>query len=45
MPCFKLHSERIMAPDFDRQVAVLHVRAAGLNRFTCLGTPVTIPMP
>jgi hypothetical protein len=39
MRCFKLLGERIMARDFDRQVAELQVRAAVLNRFTRLGTP------
>ena len=47
MCCFKLLGERVMARDFDRQVAELQVRAAILNRFTRLGTPtpvaVTIP--
>jgi hypothetical protein len=42
MRCFKLLGERIMARDFDRQVAELQVRAALLNRFTQLGTPVTM---
>ena len=32
----------VMARDFDRQVAELQVRAALLNRFTHLGTPVTV---
>lgn len=45
MRCFKLLGERIMARDFDRQVAELQVRAAVLNGFTRLGTPVTVPMP
>jgi hypothetical protein len=45
MRCFKLLGERIMARDFDRQVGELQVRAAVLNRFTRLGTPVTAPMP
>jgi hypothetical protein len=44
MRCFKLLGERVMARDFDRQVAELHVRAAVLNRFTRLGTPITVPM-
>jgi len=35
--CFKLLGERVMARDFDRQVAELQVRAAVLNRFTRLG--------
>ena len=42
MRCFKLLGERVMARDFDRQVAELQVRAALLNRFTQLGSPVTI---
>ena len=53
MRCFKLLGERIMARDFDRQVAELQIRVfAGslgpvaftrslLNRFTALGTPQT----
>jgi hypothetical protein len=44
MRCFKLLGERVMARDFDRQVAELQVRAAVLNRFTRLGTPVTVPV-
>ena len=40
--CFKLLGERVMARDFDRQVAELQVRAALLNRFTHLGTPVMV---
>lgn len=42
MRCFKLLGERIMARDFDRQVAELQIRAAILNRFTRLGTPMTV---
>jgi hypothetical protein len=45
MRCFKLRGERVMASDFDRQVAELQVRAAILNRFTRLGTPMTVAMP
>ncbi|KIA79206.1 transposase [Chromobacterium piscinae] len=45
MRCFKLLGERVMARDFDRQVAELQVRAAIRNRFTCLGTPTTVRMP
>ncbi|MBE7158240.1 MAG: IS5 family transposase, partial [Rhodospirillales bacterium] len=41
MACLKRLGERIMARQFDRQVAELQVRAAILNRFTTLGTPVT----
>lgn len=42
MRCFKLLGERVMARDFDRQVAELQVLAAILNRFTRLGTPTTV---
>ena len=42
MRCVKLLGERVMARDFDRQVAELQVRAAILNRFTQLGTPETV---
>jgi hypothetical protein len=42
MRCFKLLGERVMARDFDRQVAELQVRAAILNRFTRLGAPTTV---
>ena len=45
MRCFKLLGERVMARDFDRQVAELQVRAAIRNRFTRLGTPMTVAMP
>jgi len=45
MRCFKLLGERVMARDFDRQVAELHVRDEILNRFTRLGTPTTVVMP
>ena len=41
MHCVKLLGQRLMARDFDRQVAELHVRVAVLNRFTALGIPVT----
>ena len=41
MRCFKLLGERVMARDFDRQVAELQIRAAILNRFTALGTRQT----
>ena len=44
MRCFKLLGERVMARDFDRQIAELQVRAAVLNRFTRLGRPVTAPV-
>ena len=42
MRCVKLMGERVLARDFDRQVAELQVRAAILNRFTQLGTPETV---
>lgn len=42
MRCFKLLGERVMARDFERQVAELQVRAAILNRFSQLGTPTTV---
>jgi hypothetical protein len=45
MRCLKLLGERIMSRDFDRQVAELQVRAALLNRFIQLRTPVTVAMP
>lgn len=45
MRCFKLSGEQEMARDFDRQVTELQVRAAILNRFTRLGTPLTVAMP
>jgi len=44
MHCVKLLGQRLMARDFDRQVAELHVRVAVLNRFTALGIPVTKTM-
>jgi hypothetical protein len=42
MGYFKRLGVRVMARDFDRQVAELQVRAAILNRFTTLGTPKTV---
>jgi hypothetical protein len=44
MRCFKLLGERVMARDFDRQVAELQVRAAILNRFTRSGTLTTVAL-
>ncbi|TYC86897.1 IS5 family transposase [Novosphingobium sp. BW1] len=38
---FKLLGQRIMARDFDRQVAEMQVRAAILNRFSALARPQT----
>ena len=37
----KLLGQRLMARDFDRQVAEFQVRVALLNGFTTLGTPFT----
>jgi hypothetical protein len=44
MGCFKLLGERVIARYVDRQVTVLQVRAAILNRLTKLGTPTTLAM-
>ena len=41
MHCVKLLGQRLMARDFDRQVAKFQVRVAVLNGFTALGIPVT----
>lgn len=41
MHCLKLLGQRLMARDFDRQVAEVQVRVAILNGFTALGIPVT----
>ena len=41
MHCVKLLGQRLMARDFDRQVAESQVRVAVLNGFTALGIPVT----
>ena len=41
MHCIKLLGQRLMARDFDRQVAEFQVRVAVLNGFTALGIPVT----
>jgi len=41
MHCVKLLDQRLMARDFDRQVAEFQVRVAVLNGYTALGTPVT----
>lgn len=42
MRCLKLLGERVAARDFERQVTEIHIRIALLNRFTQLGTPVTV---
>lgn len=41
MNCVKLLGQRLMARDFDRQVAEFQVRVAVLNGYTALGIPVT----
>ena len=41
MHCLKLLGQRLMARNFDRQVAELQVRIAVLNGDTALGIPVT----
>jgi hypothetical protein len=41
MHCVKLLVQRLMARDFNRQVAEVQVRIAILNGYTALGSPVT----
>jgi hypothetical protein len=41
MNCVKLLGQRLMARDFDRQVAGFHVRVSVLNGYTAPGIPVT----
>jgi hypothetical protein len=41
MHCVKLLGPRLMARDFDRQVAEFQIRVAVLNGYTALGIPVT----
>ena len=41
MHCIKLLGQRLMARDFDRQVAEFQVRVAILNGVTALGIPIT----
>jgi hypothetical protein len=43
MHCVKLLGQRLMARDFDRQVAELQLRFAVLNGYTALGIPVLKP--
>jgi hypothetical protein len=45
MRCFKLLGERVKARLFSSQVAELQIRTALLNRFTQLGTPITVTIP
>lgn len=42
MHCFKLLGDRVAARTFDRQTTELKVRAAVLNRFSEIRTPVTV---
>ena len=42
MHCFKLLGQRVVARTLDRQITELKVRAAFLNRFSQIGTPVTV---
>ncbi|WP_281985362.1 IS5 family transposase [Thalassorhabdomicrobium marinisediminis] len=44
MHCVKLLGQRLMARDFDRQVAEIQVRIAILNGYTALGIPITEPV-
>ncbi len=41
MHCVKLLGQRLMARDFDRQVAEFRVRVAVMNGYTALGIPVS----
>ena len=41
MNCVKLMGQRLMARDYDRQVAGIQVRIAIMNRYTALGIPIT----
>jgi hypothetical protein len=41
MHCVKLLGQRLMAWDFDRQVAEFQDRVAVLNAYTALGIPFT----
>lgn len=41
MHCMKLLGQRLMARDFDRQVAEVQLRIAVMNGYTALGIPVT----
>ena len=42
MHCFKLLGNRVAARTLDRQITELKVRAAILNRFSKMGTPITV---
>ena len=41
MHCLKLLGQRLMARDFDRQLAEIQIRIAVMNGYTALGIPVT----
>ena len=41
MHCMKLLGQRLMARDFDRQIAEVQIRIAAMNGYTALGIPVT----
>ena len=41
MHCVTRMDQRLVARDFDRQVAEIQLRIAVLNRYTALGIPVT----
>jgi transposase len=41
MHCMKLLGQRLMARDFDRQVAEVQIRIAVMNGYTALGIPLT----
>ncbi len=45
MHCVKLLGQRLMARDFDRQVAEVQGRIAAMNGYTALGIPITEPRP
>ena len=45
MHCFKLLEHRVAARTFDRQITEIKVRAAILNRFSEIGTPMTVRTP
>jgi hypothetical protein len=42
MHCIKLLGQRLMARNFDRQVAEVQVRIAVMNGYTALGIPITV---
>lgn len=41
MHCLKLLGQRLMARDFDRQLAEVQIRIAVMNGYTALGIPIT----